>query len=152
VNDSPNTAMSMQSQERDRIAAFLEGSVSAGASSKDVAEAVAAAFRGIDQALMPIIGPRGVAALYTRSVHLARQAHVWFPHSAEGAPTTMDLAALTAALAQQTADDAAAAGVRLLQTFHGLLSSLIGASLTERLLRPVWATFLSGPSAQETTP
>ena len=118
--------MSMQSQERDRIAAFLEGSVSAGASSQDVAEAVAAAFRGIDQALLPIIGPRGVAALYKRSVHLARQAHPWLPHSAEGVPTTMDLAALTVGLAQQTADDAAAAGVQLLQTFHGLLSSLFG--------------------------
>jgi hypothetical protein len=143
---------STQSQERDRIAAFLEGMVPAGASSQDIAEAVAAAFRGIDQALMPIVGVRGVAALYKRSLHLARLTHPWLPHSGEGVATTMDLAALTTDLAKHTADDAAAAGVQLLHTFHGLLSGLIGPSLTERLLRPVWATFLSGRSARDTTP
>jgi hypothetical protein len=32
------------------------------------------------------------------------------------------------------------------------LIGLIGSSLTDRLLRPVWATLLSGASAQESTP
>ena len=52
----------MQSHERDRIAAFLKAEVSAGASSEDVAAIVASTFRGIDQALSPIVGQRGVAA------------------------------------------------------------------------------------------
>ena len=69
----------------------------------------------------------------------------------EGVPTAMDVAALTGALEAQTAADAATAGTLLLQTFHELLTTLVGPSLTERLLRPVWAVFLSGPSAKDTT-
>ena len=141
-------ATSMQADEDDRVADFLRGMASAGASSRDIAEAITVAFGGIDQVLMPIIGARGVAALYKRSVHLVGQTHPWLPHAGEGIPTAMDLAALTTQLAQRTADEAAAVGALLLQTLHRLLGSLVGPSLTERLLRPVWITFLSGSSAQ----
>ena len=141
-----------EEEESDEIAALLAGAVSDGASSRHVAEMVGSAFRGIDQVLAPIIGQRGVAALYKRSVHLASQSHPWLPRSREGVHPAMDVTALTTGLSQQTAAAAAAAGGQLLQTFCGLLTSLIGPSLTDRLLRTVWATFLSGPSAQETTP
>jgi hypothetical protein len=142
----------MQSQERDRIAAFLEGAVSAGASSGEVAEIVETTFRRIDEALAPIVGKRGMAALYKRSLHLAKPLHPWLPVGAEGTAAEMDVAALTAALAMQTSADAAAAGTRLLQCFRALLITLIGESLTERLLRPAWADFLSGPPARDTNP
>lgn len=134
------------------IAALLAGAVSDGASSRQVAGMVASAFRGIDQALTPIIGQRGVAALYKRSMHLASPTHPWLPRSREGVHPAMDVAALTTELALQPAAAAAAAGDQLLQTFCELMISLIGPSLTDRLLRPVWATLLSGASAQETTP
>ncbi len=134
------------------IAALLAGTVSDGASSRQVAGMIASAFRGIDQALTPIIGQRGVAALYKRSMHLTSQTHPWLPRSREGVHPAMDIAALTTELALQTAAAAAAAGDQLLQTFCELLISLIGPSLTDRLLRPVWAALLSGASAQETTP
>jgi len=137
--------------ESAEISAFLAGAVSDGASSRQVAEMVASAFRDIDQALTPIIGQRGVAALYKRSMHLASQTHPWLRRPREGVHPAMDVAALTTDLALRTAAAAAAAGGQLLQTFCDLLTSLIGASLTERLLRTVWATFLSGPSVQETT-
>jgi hypothetical protein len=140
----------MQTQESDGIAAFLTGTGSDGASSRQVAEAVASAFRGIDQALTPIVGKSGVAALYKRTVHLAGRTHSWLAATKEGVPTAMDVAALTAALEERSAADAAAAGTLLLQTFHEVLATLVGPSLTERLLRPVWATFLSGPSAKDT--
>ena len=140
----------MQSQERDRIAAFLEGAVSAGASSEEVAALVATTLRCIDRALTPIVGQRGTAALYKRSLHLSRPMHPWLPIAADGPESEMDVAALTAALATRTSADAAAAGTQLLKSFSALLATLIGESLTERLLRPVWATFLSGPSARDT--
>lgn len=139
-------------EESAEISAFLAGAASDGASSRQVAEMVASAFRSIDEALTPIIGQRGVAALYKRSMHLASQTHPWLPRSREGVHPAVDVAALTTELALQTAAAAAAAGGQLLQTFCELLISLIGSSLTERLLRTVWATFLSGPSVQETTP
>jgi len=140
----------MQSQERDRIAAFLEGAVSAGASSQGVAALVATTLRGLDQALAPIVGQRGMAALYKRSLHLCRPMHPWLPVAAEGAEFELDIAALTAALATRSSAEAAAAGTQLLASFRALLTTLIGESLTERLLRPVWATLLSGPSALDT--
>ena len=43
-------------------------------------------------------------------------------------------------------------GGALLQTFYELLASLVGPSLTERLLRSVWAHSSSGPPAQDTSP
>ena len=139
-------------EARPDIAALLASAVSDGASSRQVAGMVASAFRGIDQALTPIIGQRGVAALYRRSMHLASQTHPWLPRSREGVHPAMDVTALSTELALQTAASAAAAGGQLLQTFCELLTSLIGPSLADRLLRPVWATLLSGASAQETTP
>ncbi len=145
--DAPNPGvLSMQSQERDQIATFLEDTVSSGASSQDVAEAVVAAFRGIDEALKPVLGQRGVAALYKRTLHLASRAHPWLPVVQENVPIEVDVGPLGTLLAQQTAADASDAGIRLLQGFCALLTGLIGLSLTERLLRSVWATFLSGPA------
>ena len=141
----------MQSQERDRIAAFLEGTVASGASSHEVAALVATTLRGLDQALAPIVGQRGMAALYKRSLHLSRPTQPGLPVAADGAESGMDVAALTAALATRSAAEAAAAGTQLLASLRALLTTLIGESLTERLLRPVWATFLSGPPARDTT-
>lgn len=140
----------MSSQQRDRIAAFLEGGVSAGASSEEVAALVATTFLGLEQALAPIVGQRGMAALYKRSLHLSRPLHPWLPANAQGSESGMDVAALTTALSKRTSAEAASAGTQLLDSFRALLTTLIGESLTERLLRPVWATLLSGPSARDT--
>ncbi|MEO6660290.1 MAG: hypothetical protein ABIN44_08260 [Burkholderiaceae bacterium] len=140
----------MQYQEGNPIADSLKGAVAAGASSDEVAALVAAMLRGIDRALAPIVGERGVAALYTRSLHLARAMHSGLPASTQGSEFEVDVAALTAALAAQGSEDAAAAGTNLLQGLVTLLVSLIGQSLTERLLRPVWVKFLSEPSDRDT--
>ncbi|MEP7102436.1 MAG: hypothetical protein ABI781_18135 [Burkholderiales bacterium] len=140
----------MTSQGRDGIAVFLEDAVSEGASSDEVAMRVATTFRGIDRALAPIVGQRGMAALYKRSLHLSRPAHPWLPVSAHGSESEMDLAALTAALAARTSAEAGSAGTQLLDGFRALLITLIGESLTERLLRPVWTNFLSGAPARDT--
>ena len=142
----------MKNQESDGIAAFLTRSVRGGADSGQIAESVAATCRAFDNALTPIIGQRGVAALYKRSLHVTGLTHAWLAGAQEGAPHSMDVATLTSRLAQQTSADAAAGGALLLQTFYDLLTTLVGPSLTEQLLRSVWATFLSGPSAQDTTP
>ena len=127
---------------RDGIAAVLARGNGSGASSEEVAASIAATYRDIEGALSPIIGARGVAALFNRSVHVARQSCPWMAGLEAGSQTTMDLGALTSLITLQTPSDAAGAGGLLLQTFHELLASLIGGSLTERLLRPVWIPFL----------
>ena len=90
--------------------------------------------------------------LYKRCLHIIAPAHPWLAGTHEGEQATVDLAALRSAFAQQSSTTAAAAGGAFLQTFNELLSSLIGPSLTERLLRPAWAHFSSGPPAQDTSP
>jgi hypothetical protein len=49
----------------------------------------------------------------------------------------IDFASLQSTLSQQTSANAVAFSGALLQKFAELLTDLIGASLTERLLRPV---------------
>lgn len=72
-----------------------------------------------------------------------------------GGADKLDAALLVSLLAQRSSDEAAATGNCFLQTCHGLLCSLIGASLTERLLRTVWGTpepSLKSPTPQDSTP
>jgi hypothetical protein len=141
----------MSSDPSDEIAASLMRQAGRGASAAQVAESVAATCREIEDALTPIVGTRGVAALVHRSVHVAAQTHAWLSDSEPGLPQTVDLRALTARPAHQSAADAAAGGALLLHTFHTLLASLIGASLTGRLLRSAWAPFLSS-TPMDTSP
>lgn len=141
-------AYPVESQESQWIAvALARRAKTAG----QVADTMVATWQAIDAALSPIIGQRGIAMLYKRSLHVTRATHPWLTGTPEDGPATMDLMALKCVFAQQSSTHAIAAGGALLQTFHELLSSLIGLSLTERLLRPVWAPFLAAPPAQDTS-
>ncbi|HEV7912449.1 MAG TPA: hypothetical protein VGP22_01680 [Albitalea sp.] len=110
-----------------------------------------ATWRSVDAALAPILGTRGVAALYQRSVFLTSASHPWLASLQDGVDGRIDLAALKAAFTQQSSADARAGGNALMQAFHRLLTSLVGASLTERLLHSVWSD-PSLPSSQDTSP
>ena len=131
----------MSSQKSDEIASWLLRAAGSGASSEQVVASIVATYQDIDGALTPIIGPRGVAALYHRSLHLAGQSQPSLAAISSSMPTAMDLGALKSQLMRQTPADAAAAGGLLLHTFHELLGALIGAALAERLLRSVWPLF-----------
>lgn len=109
-------------------------------------------FQNIEQLLTPILGPRGVAALYQRSLHLTRATHPWLAQPAEIAQPAIDLMALRTLFEQQDRTAAAAAATALLQSFHDLLASLIGHPLTERLLGPVWAHSPGPTAAQDISP
>ena len=130
----------------------LANRVAPDANASQIADAMVATWREIDAALAPIIGSRGVVALYKRSLSLTAAAHPWLVGTHEGVPAALDLAALKAVLAQQTSADAALGGNALLQTFYQLLGSLVGPALTERLLRSVWADSFGRPPAQDTKP
>jgi hypothetical protein len=134
-----------------RIQADLVKLAAQGANAGQIADTAIAKWRGIDAALSPIIGQRGVSALYMRSLYLTRSDYPWLAAVAEGALQPGDFTALQSALAQQTSAHAAAANGALLQIFVNLLSNLIGSALTERLLRSVWDLPSSGHAEQETT-
>ena len=117
-----------------------------------IADAAVAVWKAIDGALSPVIGARGNAALYKRSLHLARAQHTWLAVAFEGAVQPGDYSALRAALAQQTATDASQAQDALLRIFNDLLADLIGRSLTRRLLQAAWSPNSYGNAVQDDSP
>ena len=110
---------------------------------------VVAIWQDIDATLRPILGQRGVASLYRRSLHLTTAAHPWFAGMQDATHPALDLAALEATLAAQDKLEAAAGAGDLLQAFHELLASLVGTSLTDQLLSSIWANFSRGDPAQD---
>lgn len=135
-----------------RIQAELVQLAAQDANAARIADAAVTVWRGVDATLSPIIGQRGVAALYKRSLYLSRADFPCLAAVAEGALLPKDFDGLRAALAQQTCADVVGANGLLLQNFTELLSNLIGASLTERLLRSALDHPTSGHAPQETTP
>jgi hypothetical protein len=117
--------------------------VGMGAAALEVAAAVATVCGEIDAALRPVVGQRGVAALFLRSVKLTAAAHPWLVQLGQDAMTAFDPSTLKSLFEQQTPAMALSCGNQLLLNFDQLLASLIGAALTERLLRPVWDHSLS---------
>lgn len=124
----------MENQSSDQLAATLVNRFENGADVVQIADVIISTWQEISAALCPIIGQRGVVALYNRSLHLTSRTHLWLRSMPECTPTAIDFAALKSILTQQSSADAAAGGDSLLQTFQELLSVLIGHSLTARLL------------------
>lgn len=114
-----------------------------------IAETMVATWQRIDAALTPIIGPRGVDALYQRSVKLNRSKHPWLAGISDGLPSTIALTDLLSVLAQQDPAETATGSHAVLNTFHELLANLIGRSLTARLLDSVWDPASSSPPPLE---
>ena len=131
------------------FAAFLSTKVNHGANAKDVAHLVVTTCFEIDKALTPIIGKRGLEALFTRSLHLTSASHAWLLVGADAFDLQADLSELQVTLSLQTSELAVQGGGAFLDHFHQLLTTLVGTPLTERLLRPMWVNFLSGPSPQD---
>ncbi len=134
------------------VATHFASRVEPSADSAQIADAVVATWRDIDAVLVPIIGNRGLAALYQRSVHVTAQAHPWLSVADEVAPAVADFSELTPLLCQQSAAAAMAGATTLFTTFHDLLSSVVGPSLTERLMRPVWVATSSDSAAKDPKP
>ena len=123
-----------------------------GAGAGHIADAAVTLWRGVDATLSPIIGRRGVAALYKRSLYLIRSDYPWLTGVHQATVREGEFAPLHTMLSQQTSATAAAANNVLLQMFLDLLGRLIGTSLAERLLPSMRDTPNSGDAAQDTSP
>ena len=139
----------MENPESRSIAVTLAQRAAGGMDSAHIAAMIVSIWHDIDATLRPILGQRGVASLYRRSIHLTAVRHPWFAPMQAGMQTALDLPALEATLATQDSVDAAAGGGDLLQAFHELLASLVGTSLTEQLLSSIWANSSRGDAAQD---
>jgi hypothetical protein len=104
------------------------------------AESVAR-WRQIDVALTPIIGRRGIVAIYKKALNLTHVDFPWLATVSEDDTSFDNFVPLLAALEQQTSTTIVAANLALHRAFNNLLVSLIGESLSERLLASIDACF-----------
>lgn len=113
-----------------------------------VADAAVARWQSIVDALTPVLGQRGVAALYRRTLNVAARTHPCLLDAhEEGEP--IGFAPLRAVLLAQPDNQAAMATDASIQTFHELLNSLIGIPLTQKLLGNLWSSTFSGSPVQD---
>ncbi len=117
-----------------------------GADSRTVATATVRALTLLFDAVKPLVGSLAIRALYVRSLHLARSSFER-PTSAPSETESPDelLASLKRDLLSRAPAAARAAAEALLSAFADLLVSLIGESLTDRLLHSAWGS----PAANE---
>jgi hypothetical protein len=112
-----------------------------------IAKAALDTWSRVSNRLEPVIGLRGVDALFNRALHITCKAHPWLAMagieengSAQGAvQSAANLTGLRLRLAGREPVEAEEASYVLLMTFTVLLADLIGESLTKRLLEPVWS-------------
>lgn len=123
-------------------------------SSVPVAAGAVLTWRHVAGALAPVIGELGVMALYDRSLRLAGAEFPWLLTVPKAPQMGAALDHLRQCLAAREATDAAAVAAATsahLCLFADLLAGLIGPSLSERLLRPVWGD-PAGSGIEETVP
>ena len=109
-----------------------------GGNARSVAEATIVTWREMVARLAPAIGAKGVDILFRRSLQMTGITFPWL-EIAEDHEDNADLAAsILARLSNRKTEAAAEAGYTLLVTFTELLATMIGESLTKRLLLPVW--------------
>jgi hypothetical protein len=123
-----------------------------GGDSSRIADRTIAALHAIDGALSPIISERGVAALYRRCLFLTRHGRPWLDAAYAADHPLGDYSGLRVALSGRSNSEALNGANALLNTFHGLLVSLIGSPLTERLLRSILEIPSSGDAVQDVSP
>jgi len=108
--------------------------------SNAIAEATLCTWGHVADRLVPVIGRRGIDALFNRSLHVTCNTFPWLAFDVDEVNGAAQLAGLRMRLAGRDPEAAAEASYVLLVTFTVLLATLIGESLTERLLEPVWKT------------
>jgi hypothetical protein len=113
-----------------------------------IAEATISTWHHVVAQIIPVIGTGGVDVLFNRSLHLTCTAFPWLTIRGDHRDSAVLLASIKERIAGREPDVAAEASYTLLVTFIELLMTLIGKSLTERLLSSVWEPPLP-PSEQE---
>jgi hypothetical protein len=113
-----------------------------------VAEATTSIWRQVAALLIPVLGARGVDVIFRRALSLRSKTFPWLALGAAQGDNSALMASLKTQLAGQETDVAAEAACVLLMTFFELLATLLGESLTERMLNPVWTAPLPTPEQE----
>lgn len=99
--------------------------------------------------LKPLVGGLATFALYARSLHLANASFQRPDPALQNLQE--ELTSLRSDLSARSLEDARTASRAVLRALVDLLTSLIGQSLTERLLRSAWGNLNAGHSPEEQT-
>jgi hypothetical protein len=126
---------------RETVRRMLANRVGDSPDAKAIAKATLSIWHQVFTRLKPLIGPRGTNVLFARSLHLTGAAYPWLSMAVDHADSKDLLADIKTRLEDHAPDVARAASYALLTNFIDLLTTLIGESLTERLLDPVWAPY-----------
>lgn len=118
---------------------------------KAVADATIGIWHDARARLAPVIGGQGVDVLLRRSLHIAGRTLPCLAVAGHAVSSSELLAALHARIAGCETALAIEASDALWVTFTELLASLIGQSLAERLLAPIWAPPLPASKPERTT-
>ncbi len=103
-----------------------------------IAKATSEIWLQISAQLTPVIGGNGVDAILRRSLYLASAAFPWLTSPDEQVDHESLPARISVRFAGRDSAVAEQASCSLLITFTELLATLIGHSLTKRLLASVW--------------
>jgi hypothetical protein len=112
------------------------------ADANTIAAATVDLWLQISARLVPVLGARGVEVLFGRTLYLAGSSFSWLGGAGDRGRGTPSIDVIRARLGRQEAAVAAPAACEFLFLFTVLLATLIGNSLTDRLLGPVWALAL----------
>lgn len=140
---------------RESIQRTLALSAGIAPNSHGVAEATLRLWGQIAVRLAPVIGVKGVDALLGRSLQMASSGFPWLSKVGGAEDSAHPLTNLRASLEDLDPEVGTAGSFAWLVAFTELLATLIGESLTERLLEPVWAPPTPTPKAtadQENNP
>jgi hypothetical protein len=107
-----------------------------------------ARWKAVFEALSPIVGRHGVAAMWQRAVSVTSRKHSWLAASPLEGEALLDPLALLPSLVAQEPSIAAQAATDLSAAFQEILVSLIGKRLSEQLLANAWM----GPRALPVPP
>jgi hypothetical protein len=141
----------VETHDIERLRAALATRAGADPNAERIAEAFVSVCQQVDRLLCPIFGHRGAAALYKRSLYLTGKTHAWLADSGQSFEAPVEFTVVKSLLAAQDDQLASAGACTFLQTLYDLLASMVGPSLTETLLRSLWADASPGSPTQETT-
>ena len=105
---------------------------------ENVADAAFQLWTQMAKQLISIIGDGGFDAIYDRSLYLTQVTYPWLGASSDSPQTDHRFVHLKTSLEDQSPALALAANISLLITFSDILASLVGESLTARILDSAW--------------
>jgi len=132
-----------------RWTGILRRRIPEGASPEEIADGIVVIWVEINMALHPIIGFRGVAALFNRSLLTTAREFPWLSEGHANILAEVNASALKATLLRQPAESAMVGGSALFVAFHELLASLVGSALTHQLLLAAWSEPKGSDAAQD---